>query len=45
MNFSKPYGGKYDDQEHSFKNGKAYVMNFKGNSFCIDKIGKKVNCK
>lgn len=45
MNFSKPYGGKYDDQEHSFKNGKAYVMNFKGNSFCIDKSGKKVNCK
>ena len=45
MNFSKPFGGKYDDQKYSFKNGKAHVMNFKGNRFCIDKSGKKVSCK
>lgn len=45
MNFSKPFGGKYDDQQYSFKNGKAHVMNFKGNRFCIDKSGKKVSCK
>ena len=45
MNFSKPFGGKYDDRKYSFKNGKAHVENFKGNSFCIDKSGKKVSCK
>lgn len=41
LSFLKPFGGKYDDQQYSFKNGKAHVMNFKETRFCIDKSGKK----
>lgn len=45
MKFSQPFGGIFDDREHSFKNGKARVLDFKDNAFCINKIGTKVSCK
>lgn len=45
LKFSKPYEDKIENQEHWFKNGKAKVMDFKEQTFCINKQGAKITCK
>ena len=45
MKFSNPYGDEMEKKEHQFKNDKAKVMDFKGNTFCINKQGSKISCK
>lgn len=45
LKFSKPYEDKIENEEHWFKNGKAKVMDFKGQTFCINKQGAKITCK
>lgn len=45
MKFSNPYGDEMEKEEYQFKNGKAKVMDFKEQTFCINKQGAKVSCK
>ena len=40
LKFSKPYEDKIENEEHWFKNGKAKVMDFKKQTFCINKLNR-----